>query len=40
MNPFEMRYSTIHRDSHLLDGYNRVRAAIDAVEKAFQELKN
>jgi hypothetical protein len=26
MNPFEMHYSTIQRDSHLLDGYARVRA--------------
>jgi hypothetical protein len=37
--PFEMRYSTIKRDSALLDGYRRERAAIDALDTAFDELK-
>ena len=37
--PFEMRYSTIRRDSGLLSGYARERAAIDALDRAFQELK-
>jgi hypothetical protein len=37
--PFEMRYSTIKRDSGLLDGYSRERAAIDALETAFSDLK-
>ena len=39
MKPFEMRYSTIRRDSGLLDGYARERAAIEALEDAFDELK-
>lgn len=37
--PFEMRYSTIKRDSGLLNGYSRERAAIDALETAFNDLK-
>ena len=37
--PFEMRYSTIKRDSGLLDGYTRSRAGIEALEAAFAELK-
>ncbi|BDC53201.1 hypothetical protein F183_A55160 (plasmid) [Bryobacterales bacterium F-183] len=37
---FEMRYSTIKRDSSLLNGYNRERAAIDALETAFQDLQS
>ena len=38
MNPFEMRYSTIHRDSHLLK-YARPRDAIADLDRAFIELK-
>jgi hypothetical protein len=38
LKPFEMRYSTIKRDSGLLDGYTRQRDGIDALERAFQEL--
>lgn len=38
--PFEMRYSTVKRDSGLLDGYARERAAIDALETAFNDLKD
>ena len=38
-SPFEIRYSTIKRDSGLLDAYARVRDAICAVEEAFAELK-
>ena len=38
--PFEMRYSTVKRDSGLLNGYGRERAAIDALETAFQDLKD
>ena len=38
--PFEMRYSTVKRDSGLLNGYGRARAAIDALETAFQDLKD
>jgi len=38
--PFEMRYSTIKRDSGLLENYSRSRMAIDKVEQAFTELKN
>ena len=37
--PFEMRYSTVKRDSGLLDRYARERAAIDAVEQAFKEIE-
>lgn len=40
MNPFDMRYSTIRRDSHLLERYARPRDAIAALEEAFAELKN
>jgi hypothetical protein len=39
MNPFEMRHSTIRRDSHLLERYARTRDAIAALEQAFEELK-
>ena len=37
--PFEMRYSTIKRDSGLLAAYQRERAAIAALETAFADLK-
>jgi hypothetical protein len=40
MNPFEMRYSTIRRDSHLLERYGRARDAIAALEEAFKELQD
>lgn len=36
---FEMRYSTIQRDSALLQNYTRERKAIEAVDEAFEELK-
>ena len=39
IEPFEMRYSTVKRDSGLLEHYNRPRDAIDALTKAFTELK-
>jgi hypothetical protein len=39
MTPFETRYSTIRRDSALLESYGRQRDAIDALDKAFDELK-
>ena len=39
INPFEMRYSTIRRDSHLLERYARDRDAIFTLEQAFKELK-
>jgi hypothetical protein len=38
--PFEMRYSTVKRDSCLLEGYSRDRDAIDALHEAFTELRN
>lgn len=38
--PFDMRYSTIKRDSGLLNAYSRERAAIEALETAFQDLKD
>jgi hypothetical protein len=37
--PFEMRYSTVKRDSALLNGYSRGRDAIDALETALNDLK-
>jgi hypothetical protein len=36
--PFEMRFSTIRRDSGMLDAYERTRDAIDKVEEALHEL--
>jgi hypothetical protein len=36
---FEMRYSTIRRDSSLLEGYGLERKAIAALDAAFDELK-
>jgi len=38
-NTFKMLYSTIQRDSGLLDGYKRTRDAADALEEALEELK-
>lgn len=38
-NNFEMRYSTIKRDSALLDGYKRERDALAALDAAWEELK-
>jgi hypothetical protein len=37
--PFEMRYSTVKRDSGLLNAYARERAAIDALATAFEDLR-
>jgi hypothetical protein len=37
--PFEMRYSTIKRDSALLDNYTRERKAIETLDAAWDELK-
>ena len=39
LTPFEMRYSTVKRDSGLLEEYGRNRAAVAALEEAFTELK-
>lgn len=36
---FEIRFSTVKRDSGLLEAYSRSRDAIDAVNKALEELK-
>ena len=38
LHPFEIRLSTIMRDSGLLSGYGRLRAAMEAVDSAFDEL--
>lgn len=38
MNPFEMRYSTIKRDSAMLSNYSRERKAIEACDFAMNEL--
>lgn len=40
LKAFEMRYSTVKRDSGLLDEYKRERDAIDKLEEAFAELKD
>lgn len=37
--PFEMRYSTIKRDSALLNNYTRERKAIETLDAAWNELK-
>ena len=39
-NSFEMRYSTIKRDSALLNGYKKERQAVAALDAAWQELKS
>ena len=39
MHSFEIRFSTIARDSGLLGGYAAIRKAITAVDAAFEELK-
>jgi hypothetical protein len=39
IKPFSIHYATIKRDSGLLNEYARERAAIDAVQKAFNDLK-
>lgn len=39
-NNFEMRFSTIKRDSNLLNGYARTRDAIAALDGAWQEVKD
>jgi hypothetical protein len=40
LRPFEMRFSTIMRDSGLLNGYALQRLAVAAVDAAFEELKD
>lgn len=39
LHPFEMRFSTIMRDSGLLNGYAVLRLAVVAVDAAFDELQ-
>ena len=39
VNSFDMRYSTIRRDSALLNGYGRERDAVAALDAAWDELK-
>lgn len=39
MHSFEIRLSTIMRDSGLLNGYSRLRDAMNAVDFAFDELR-
>ena len=38
-NTFKINYSTIQRDSGLLDNYKRTTDAIDTLDEAFEELK-
>jgi hypothetical protein len=40
LHAFEMRLSTIMRDSSLLNGYGRLRDAMTAVDAAFEELRS
>jgi hypothetical protein len=39
LNSFEMRYSTVKRNSALLNGYGRERDAVAALDAAWEELK-
>ncbi len=39
LHPFEMRFSTIQRDSGLLNGYTVHRLAVAALDAAFEELQ-
>lgn len=39
-NSFEMRFSTVKRDSALLNGYGRERDAVAALDAAWEELKS
>jgi hypothetical protein len=39
ITPFEVRYSTVKRDSGLLDGYKLTRQAVAALDDAWSELK-
>ena len=38
VNPFEMRYSTIKRDSAMFDNYTRERKGLEDLNRAFDEL--
>jgi len=40
LKPFETRYSTVKRDSGLLNGYSRERDAIEALQMALNDLKD
>ncbi|WNV05826.1 replication protein [Candidatus Methylospira mobilis] len=40
LQPFEMHYSTIARDSGLLNGYSAARMAVAAVDAALDELQD
>lgn len=40
LHPFEIRFSTIKRDSGLLNGYAILRLAVAAVDAAFNELNS
>jgi hypothetical protein len=40
VNGFDMRFSTIKRDSALLNGYGRVRDAVAALDDAWKELES
>jgi hypothetical protein len=40
LKPFETRYSTIKRDSGLLNSYSRDRDAVEALKSAFDELQH
>lgn len=39
LNSFEMRFSTVKRDSGLLSGYARARDAVAALDSAWEEVK-
>lgn len=40
LKPFEIRYSTIKRDSQMLNNYGRERDAIEAIHCSFDEIKS
>ena len=40
VKPFAIHYTTVKRDSCLLNEYARERAAIDAVQKSFEDLQD
>ncbi len=39
LRPFEIKYSTVKRDSQMLNNYSRERDAIDTIVSAFNEIK-
>jgi hypothetical protein len=40
LNSFDMRFTTIRRDSGLLSGYSRVRDAVAKLDESWEEIKS